>query len=269
MAGARHASAWPQFWQAHCKVASLLHTRHTARQREGQTACRSALRESSGFFLVMNIPTASSWNPVDSDSTPSQSPHHNSVGRSEVTQRFTNLPDHLNATHSHGSIQTTKIRTLWLKPHWLKLSLWFEHSLVSFVGWTWRCCLYPLGGSLVSPLVAANCFLYLETVVLGTTLCQSNGPPSRAVLGLATSKVYWLLLPLTYTQTSPGRDSISFGSMFRQFVPTLLGYRNSWLVPTAVLPWTDALTFLTVKCTICRDVRTSSGILWCSRISII
>ena len=34
-------------------------------------------------------------------------------------------------------------------------------------------------------------------------------------------------LPLTYTQTSRGRDSISFGSMFRQFVPTLLGYRNS------------------------------------------
>ena len=70
-------------------------------------------------------------------------------------------------------------------------------------------------------------------------------------------------------ETSRGRDSISFGSMFRQFVPTLLDYRNSWLVPTAVLPWTDALTFLTVKCTICRDVRMSSGILWCSRISII
>ena len=44
---------------------------------------------------------------------------------------------------------------------------------------------------------------------------------------------------------------------------------NSWPVPTAVLPWTDALTFLTVKCTTCRDVRMSSGILWCFRISII
>ena len=35
----------------------------------------------------------------------------------------------------------------WLKPHWLKLPLGFEHSLASFVRWTGRCCLYPLRGS--------------------------------------------------------------------------------------------------------------------------
>ena len=58
--------------------------------------------------------------------------------------------------------------SFWLQPHWLKLPLWFEHSLAGFVGWTGRCCLYPLGGSLVSPLLAGTCFLYLETVVLAT-----------------------------------------------------------------------------------------------------
>ena len=35
----------------------------------------------------------------------------------------------------------------WLKPHWLKLPLGFEHSLASFVRWTGRCCLYPPRGS--------------------------------------------------------------------------------------------------------------------------
>ena len=29
---------------------------------------------------------------------------------------------------------------------------------MSFVEWTGRCCLYPLGCSLVSPLLAGNCF---------------------------------------------------------------------------------------------------------------
>ena len=38
-------------------------------------------------------------------------------------------------------------RSSWLKPHWLKLPLWFEQSLARFVVWTGRCCLYPLGGS--------------------------------------------------------------------------------------------------------------------------
>ena len=57
---------------------------------------------------------------------------------------------------------------------------------------------------------------------------------------LATTKVYWLLLPLTCILTSRGKDSISFGSMFRQFALTLLGYLSSWLVLTAVLHWTGA-----------------------------
>ena len=86
---------------------------------------------------------------------------------------------------------------------------------------------------------------------------------------LATSKVYWLLLPLTCILTSRGKDSISFGSTSRQFALTLLGCLSSWLVPTAVLSWTDALTSLTVKCTTCREVNMISGILWCSRIFII
>ena len=47
--------------------------------------------------------------------------------------------------------------------------------------------------------------------------------------------------------------------MFRQFALTLLGYLSSWLVLTAVLHWTDALTFLTVRCTTCREVSLISG----------
>ena len=110
--------------------------------------------------------------------------------------------------------------------------------------------------------------LLLATALLPNRSTESfereAGPPydkQRIQMGLRSGN--------TVLQTSRGRDSISFGSMSRQFVPTLLGCLNSWLVPTAVLPWTDALTFLTVKCTTCRDVRMSSGILWCSRIYII
>ena len=60
----------------------------------------------------------------------------------------------------------------------------------------------------------------------------------KPLLLLATA-----LLPnrTTGTPTSRGKASISFGSTFRRFVLTLRGYLNSWLVLTAVLPWTGAL----------------------------
>ena len=61
-------------------------------------------------------------------------------------------------------------------------------------------------------------------------------------------------------QTSHGKDSASFGNMSRHFAPTLLGYLSSWLAPTAVLHWTDALTSLTVKRTTCREGSLISGI---------
>ena len=57
---------------------------------------------------------------------------------------------------------------------------------------------------------------------------------------LATSKVYWLHLPLICIQTSRGKDSTSFGSTFRPFAPTLRGCLSGWLVPIAVLLWTGA-----------------------------
>ena len=55
----------------------------------------------------------------------------------------------LNATFKQGRTELIQGRKAvnWLKPHWLKLPLGFEHSLASFVRWTGRCCLYPLRGS--------------------------------------------------------------------------------------------------------------------------
>ena len=67
----------------------------------------------------------------------------------------------------------------------------------------------------------------------------------------------------------PWQGQHKFGSMFRQFALTLLGYLSSWLVLTAVLHWTGALTFPMVRCTTCREVSLISGTPWCSRTSII
>ena len=100
--------------------------------------------------------------------------------------------------------------------------------------------------------------LLLATALLPNRTTESfeseAGPPydkqriqmvqSLSVSGveLATTKVYWLLLPLTCILTSRGKDSISFGSMS---------------------------TFLTVRCTTCREVSLISGIPWCSKTFII
>ena len=84
----------------------------------------------------------------------------------------------------------------------------------------------------------------------------------KPLLLLATA-----LLPnrTTGTPTSRGKASISFGSTFRRFVLTLRGYLNSWLVLTAVLPWTGALVFLMEKYITCREMSLISGTPWCSR----
>ena len=87
-------------------------------------------------------------------------------------------------------------------------------------------------------------------------------------VGLTTTKVSWLLLLLTCIPTSRGKASISFGSMSRRFALTLLGYLNSWLALTAVLPWTGAPVSPMEVCTTCRDTSPTSGIPWCSKTSI-
>ena len=62
--------------------------------------------------------------------------------------------------------------------------------------------------------------------------------------------------------TSRGKASISFGSMSRQFALTFLGYLNSWLALTAVLPWKGAPVSPMEACTTCRDGSPISGIPW-------
>ena len=86
---------------------------------------------------------------------------------------------------------------------------------------------------------------------------------------LTTTNVSWLLLPLTLIPTSLGKASISFGSMSRQFALTLLGYLNSWLARTAVLPWKCAPVSPMEACTTCRDGSPISGIPWFSKTFII
>ena len=73
--------------------------------------------------------------------------HSGAIGeRSGLSVKFSTSGSFLGYDSALNGVSVPPLAQAFGSSLWLKLPLWFEHSLASFVLWIGRCCLYPHGG---------------------------------------------------------------------------------------------------------------------------